>query len=63
MGKIDKLTCVVRNADRAKEAVELGATSVKVVPEITDLPKVVGNDYDCILNTVGPGGATHSYSA
>ena len=42
MGKIDKVTAVVRNAARAKESVEIGATSVRVVPDIiTDLPAVL----------------------
>lgn len=54
-GLIDKLTCVVRNADRAQEVIEEGATLVRVVPSIFDVPKIAG-EYDCVLNTVGAGG-------
>ena len=39
-GKIDKVTCVVRTAARVKEVVELGATRVRLVPDIMDVPRV-----------------------
>ena len=64
LGKIDKVTCMVRDAKRAQEVVEIGARRLIVVPDIMDLPKVVsGGSYDCVLNTVGAGPSQPSSAA
>lgn len=57
-GKIDKVVCVVRNGDRAQEVVEFGATKLRLVPNIVDVPStcLASGEFDCFLNLVNPGG-------
>ena len=47
---MDRVTCVVRNAQRAAEAVELGATHLAVLEDIMALPTLAA-EFDCVINT------------
>lgn len=65
MGKIEKVTAVVRNADRAKEAVELGAQAVLLAPDVTELPAspALLAPFDCVVNTANlPLAVTENYT-